>query len=400
MATIYGAEDKLGKRAVERWIRDPLFAQLFIHSRTQLQTPMTQKLNRSRAFTLVELLVVIAIIGILVGMMLPAVQQVREAARRSQCNNNLRQIGLAILNHESAFMKLTAGYMSYPTSDGTGPASAGIDPITWDAAPGWGWGKQILPYLEQGNLDAELLTSTPIWAIQNRAAIKTTLPIYLCPSSSGDIEPFMVVDSSENPLTTFGGVIELGRSHYAVNHGQEACWEAAAGSALQTLIFTNIYTSATTMVQVNGNTAKVADGPFFRNSKTTLSDILDGTSNTLFAGEHSSRLSDKSWAGVVPGARNHPRIFTPENGHEGAGSLVLFHVGPSGGELDITGFPIIHPVNFPTLHVGQMFAEHPGGGNTLYGDGSVQFMNQNIDLLVAAGLASMAEGEIVSSQTN
>lgn len=361
---------------------------------------MSHNILRRSAFTLVELLVVIAVIGILMAMLLPAVQQVREAARRTQCNNNLRQIGIALLNHESAFMKLPSAYMSYPTSDGSGPASAGIDPVTWDAAPGWGWGKQILSYLEQGNLDAELLNSTPIWATQNRQSIRQTLPIYLCPSSGGDTEPFTVVDASQNPLTTFGGPIELGRSHYVVNHGQEACWEAAAGSALETLIFTNIYTSATTTVQVNGNTAKVADGPFFRNSKTTLSDILDGTSNTLFAGEHSSQLSDKCWAGVVPGARNHPRIFTPENGHEGAGSLVLCHVGPSGGELDITGFPIIHPVNFPTLHVGQMFAEHPGGGNTLYGDGSVQFMNQNIDLLVAAGLASMAEGESVSSQSN
>jgi prepilin-type N-terminal cleavage/methylation domain-containing protein/prepilin-type processing-associated H-X9-DG protein len=359
---------------------------------------MTQKSKRRQAFTLVELLVVIAIIGILVGMLLPAVQQVREAARRTQCNNNLRQIGIAILNHESSFMRLPPGYMSYITSDGTGPASAGIDPVTWDAAPGWGWAKIILPYMEQANLDLELPTSTPIWDPANRQAIKTKLPIYLCPSSSGDTEAFAVVDAAQNPLTTFGGVIELGRSHYAVNHGQEACWEEEAGSALQALIFTNIYTSATAIVQVNGNTAKVADGPFFRNSKTTLSDILDGTSNTLFAGEHSSTLSDKSWAGVVPGARNHPRIFTPENGHEGAGSLVLWHMGPSGGELDITGFPIIHPVNFPTLHVGQMFAEHPGGGNTLYGDGSIQFMNQNIDLLVAAGLASMSEGEVVSSQ--
>jgi prepilin-type processing-associated H-X9-DG protein len=146
-------------------------------------------------------------------------------------------------------------------------------------------------------------------------------------------------------------------------------------------------------VQVNGDTGNVADGPFYRNSKTRLADITDGTSNTIFAGEHSSALADKTWVGVIPGAKNHPRLSTPENGYESAGSLVLCHIGPSGGELDITGFPIIHPVNFPTYHVGQMYAEHPGGGNVLYGDASVQFMSQNIDLLLAAELASMDEGE-------
>jgi prepilin-type N-terminal cleavage/methylation domain-containing protein len=357
---------------------------------------MSNPAKLREAFTLVELLVVIAIIGILIGMLLPAVQQVREAARRTTCKNNLRQIGIAIHNHESAFMRLPAGYLSYPTTDGSGPASAGIDPDTWDAGPGWGWGKIILPFMEQNNLDASLLNTSSIWAPENRLSIQTKLALYLCPSSSGETDAFVVVDDSLQPLTTFGGVMELGRSHYAVNHGQEACWEEAAGSGLQTLVFTNIYTSSTAFVQVNGDTGNVADGPFFRNSKTTFSKITDGTSTTLFAGEHSSTLSDKSWAGVVPGARNHPRFITPENGHEGAGSFVLFHVGPSGGELDITGFPIIHPVNFPTLHVGQMFAEHPGGGNTLYGDASVHFMSQNIDLLVAAALASMAEGEVVS----
>jgi prepilin-type N-terminal cleavage/methylation domain-containing protein/prepilin-type processing-associated H-X9-DG protein len=354
---------------------------------------MPQFRIRNSGFTLVELLVVIAIIGILIAMLLPAVQQVREAARRATCQNNLRQIGIALHNFESAFMRLPSGYVSFATSNGSAPASAFIDPQTWDAAPGWGWGRLVLPFMEQNSLADGLAESSPIWAPQNRELIKSKIPTFLCPSVSGETDSFVVVDASQNPLTSFGGIIELGRSHYVVNHGQEACWEEEAGSALQSLVFTSIYTGSTTTVQVNGDTGNVADGPFYRNSKTRFAEITDGTSNTIFAGEHSSALADKTWVGAIPGAKNHPRLSTPENGYESAGSLVLCHIGPSGGELDITGFPIIHPVNFPTYHVGQMYAEHPGGGNVLYGDASVQFMSQNIDLLLAAELASMDEGE-------
>lgn len=74
--------------------------------------------------------------------------------------------------------------------------------------------------------------------------------------------------------------------------------------------------------------------------------------------------------------------------------MVLYHMGPSGGELDITGFPIIHPVNFPTFHVGQMYSEHPGGGNVCMGDASVQFISENVDLITWAELSSIAEGEV------
>ncbi|MCA9072294.1 MAG: DUF1559 domain-containing protein, partial [Planctomycetaceae bacterium] len=120
----------------------------------------------------------------------------------------------------------------------------------------------------------------------------------------------------------------------------------------------------------------------------------DGLTNTIFLGEHSSKLSDKTWVGVVPGAFTHPKFFSPENGPDAAATLTLVHAGPSGGELDITGFPIIHPVNFPTFHVGQMYSEHPGGGNICLGDGSVRFISENINLITFAELSSIGEGEV------
>lgn len=354
------------------------------------------KVRRNRfGFTLVELLVVIAIIGILVSMLLPAVQQVRESARRISCANNLRQLGLAALNYESAFQHFPNGYTSTPTSDGMVPSGVAIDPLTWDAGPGWGWGAHLLPFVEAGNIADGLNFDLPIWETNHRESIQSQLPIFLCPSSSGDDKPFTVVDESRHSYSPDGATdLVLGRSHYVASHGQESAWGPEAGIAITGDVFTDIYTSATRTVSISGDVARVADGPYYRNSKTRISQVKDGTSNSIFLGEHSSRLSDKTWVGVVPDAIVHPRFSSPENGHDGAATMVLVHAGPSGGELDITGFPIIHPVNFPTYHVGQMYSEHPGGGNVSFGDGSVHFFRQDIDLFTFAELSSINEGEV------
>ena len=348
--------------------------------------------NHKSGFTLIELLVVIAIIGILVALLMPAVQAAREAARRTQCANNLKQIGLALHNYHDALKRLPAGYDSYPTRDGSGPGWADIDPYTWDAAPGWGWSSKILAFSEQNNLSDQIRFDRSIWDPLNVESIRQTLPQFLCPSSAGEKDPFVVLNENRQPLMRYGNEIVLGRSHYVANHGQESCW-GDCGSAATGIIFTNIYTGETTTVDIYGDAGAVADGPFFRNSRTRFSHVLDGLSQTIFIGEHGSRLSEKTWAGVVPGAFTHPRFTTPVNGPDAAATLTLVHAGPSGGELDITGFPIIHPINYPAYHVGQMFADHPVGGNILFGDGSVQFVSENIDLMVFAELSSMAEGE-------
>lgn len=358
------------------------------------------KTNRFRhtppvfGFTLVELLVVIAIISILMGLLLPAVQTAREAARRSSCGNQLRQLGLALLNYESSRQRLPSGYQSHETSNGTVPPGVYIDSQTWDAANGWGWTVPLLPYLEQTSLADQLDRNAPLWADNNRPWIQQSLPLLLCPSSSGPRDPFRVVDGNELPYSPTGSTeLRMGRSHYVASHGQESCW-GEAGAAQTATVFTDIYSGQTKTVIVNGDASKVADGPFFRNSKTRLAQVTDGLSNTIFLGEHSSELSDKSWAGVVPGAIIHPRFTTPENGPDAAATMVLVHAGPSGGELDIIGVPIIHPVNFPTYHVGQMYAQHPGGGNIAFGDGSVTFFSEDVSLLTFAELSSMNEGEV------
>ena len=350
--------------------------------------------NRREAFTLVELLVAIAIIGTLISLLLPAVQAAREAARGTQCTNNLRQLGMALHSFESAKKLLPAGYQSFPTRNGDAPDWAQIDPSTWDAGPGWGWASQLLPYIEEGNiLGATDSQRRPIWAAELREAVAREISLLLCPSSSGPEGPFTVLNEEGEPLLMNGTPIQLGRSHYVASHGQESCW-GECGASRTGIVFNDIYTSSTSEVAIHGDASNVADGPFFRNSRIEFRQVTDGLSKTIFLGEHSGRLSDKSWAGVVPGAFTHPRFTSPENGPDAAATLTLVHAGPSGGELDITGLPIIHPVNFPTYHVGQMYSEHPGGGYVCMGDGSVRLVSEGIDLILFAELSSINEGEI------
>ncbi|TWU00287.1 hypothetical protein Pla108_12360 [Botrimarina colliarenosi] len=342
--------------------------------------------SRRSAFTLVELLVVIAIIGLLVAMLLPAVQAAREAARRSQCVNNLRQLGLAVQNYESARRQLPPGYV-------IDEASPNRDAETGDGPPGWGWAAHLLPQLEETALADQIDLEAPLVDIRFSQTIQATVTSLLCPSVGGETDAFALGDDSGNPLLRDGEPIRVGRSHYVASHGQESCW-GACGGADEQLVFTDIYAGTTEMVTHHRDVSKIADGPFYRNSRTRLKDITDGITKTIFFGEHTARLSDKTWVGVVAGATTLPKFATPDNGDDAAATLVLVHAGPSGGERDLADQPIIHPVNFPTLHVGQMVADHPGGGNVALGDASVRFVTEDVNLLLWAESSSIAEGEV------
>ena len=146
----------------------------------------------SRGFTLVELLVVIAIIGILVALLLPAVQAARAASRRMSCSNNLKQLGLALQTYHGTFNQFPTGYLSDATRDGSGPAAAMIDPLTWDAAPGWGWQALLLPFIEQTGISDAIVFERPIWDAANAPLISVQVANFLCPAASGPTEPLVV----------------------------------------------------------------------------------------------------------------------------------------------------------------------------------------------------------------
>ena len=311
------------------------------------------------AFTLVELLVVIAIIGVLAGLLLPAVQAARESARRTQSQNNLKQMGLGLLNYESANRRLPSGYVSR-TKD---PQAF---PETLDAPPGWGWGASILPFIEQQSLANQIDWRLPCWDPANAVATKTRVPAFLNPAAT-NFDGAVSVRSGDGRL-----LAEFGRSHYVANAGQDEPW-----GYVPPLV----------------DWQPVASGPFYRNSKTRLAEITDGLSHTVFIGEHTT-ISDKTWVGVVPSSESCPRDPQrfPFTTCDAAATFVLCHAGPAANEPGI-----IHPPSFPTCHVCQMYAPWAaGGGFVLIGDGSVRFVATEVNLDAWAAMCSVRGGEVVN----
>lgn len=318
---------------------------------------------RRRGFTLVELLVVIAIIGVLVSLLLPAVQQARESARRMSCCNNLKQIGLALIQYHDALNRFPSAYVA-----NTRHATRNSE--TLDGPPGFGWGALALPYLEQAALHSRFDYNLPCWDVANSAPAEQKLKLFLCPSATGNLSgAFDVKEKGGRVLARFG------RSNYVANAGQEEPW----GLSVE-------------------DYEGVADGPLFRNSRTRIADVTDGLSQTVFIGEHSSVLSNKTWVGVVPGAAvcgNNSQKFPLTECDHGA-TLVNVHSGPASDEIDpVTGFAPIHPPNSPLCHVCQMYSEHPSGANVLLGDGSVRFISLFIHQPTWAALSSRGEGDVV-----
>ncbi|MFM8634372.1 MAG: DUF1559 domain-containing protein [Planctomycetia bacterium] len=316
---------------------------------------------RAEGFSLVELLVVIAIIGALIGLLLPAVQATRESARRASCSSKLRQLGIGLLAHESTHRTFPAGYVS---EAGRTP----VDPDTLDRPPGTGWGLLIAPFIEEGRVAIDYRSDLGIQDPANRGIVATSLPVFRCPSDSGPWDPFAVLDQSGAPHSSGA---TLGRSSYVGNAGHDEPWS-----------------------QTIASWEGVANGPLYRNSWLRTSQITDGTSKTVTIGEHLSRLSQKAWAGTIPGAWSHP---TPEfmaragTGADAAATLLLAHSGPSSSEPGV-----IHPPNDPAAHVCQMYSDHPGGCNVMMGDGSVRFVMSRISKEIWAAACSFNGGEPVS----
>ena len=313
--------------------------------------------RRRMGFTLIELLVVIAIIGILVALTLPAVQHAREAARRMQCQNNLKQIGLAIHNYHSTHHVLP-------------PGGIALNEVPWGS--GFGFHPFLLPYLGQRPLhdSIDFSSHSSDVTLPHRARV----PVFYCPSSGNE--------RSDLPIGVAGGPII--RDAYSVHYYGIM---GAKGIDENGKVYSHQYS---TMPDYEGGFAD--NGMLYRNSSIRFRDVHDGMSSTLMMGEI-------SWDIEGRGFRNHQGTWI---GHIATGPLnpagavfyscknIQFYINEHGWETPITS---------PDTPAGDyrndvsFGSEHLGGCHFLVADGAVRFLSENIDIFLYKSLASRNNAE-------
>jgi prepilin-type N-terminal cleavage/methylation domain-containing protein/prepilin-type processing-associated H-X9-DG protein len=291
-------------------------------------------------FTLIELLVAISIIGVLIALLLPAVQAAREAARRTQCVNGLKQLGLALHNYHGSTQVFPPGYVS--AFDGAGN----------DTGPGWGWAALLLAQMEQNPLLNAVNFNLPIEDASNLTSRMTVVASYLCPSDNAAPAWWAMVRTPSGVPTQ--RICQVAPSNYVGVFG-------------------------TSDPGIDG------DGIFFRDGNIGLRDITDGTAQTLAVGERAHQLGEATWVGSVTGAVLFP-VDNDGIGYPRAESgpgMILGHAGGRLGPGD------------PGGEVNQFYSRHPGGVNFLFADGHVGFLKTSMSYPTFRALATRAGGEVI-----
>ena len=315
-----------------------------------------------RAFTLVELLVVIAIIGILIALLLPAVQAAREAARRMQCSNNLKQSGLGILTFETAKKTLPVGW------DGELDMQGQVKQFNVFVS--------VLPFMEQGSVEQMINYDYRHLSDINRQATAQQIATYLCPSDDSAGRTWLHIPYNHG----------YSRSNYAACFGSSTMAKNTKGTIIAAVI-------------MNGSTGAdlTTDGAFQAIEARRLSELSDGTSHTVIASEVRSGHIDTYgppdqvdtrglWAWPNMGAAIYTHFNTPNSG---AGDFMY----PKECTDDI-GMPCESGSMSQDEHYAAARSRHPGGVNVVYADGHVEFVTDDVSLTLWRQLAAIADGDV------
>lgn len=301
--------------------------------------PSSRRFSGARhAFTLIELLVVIAIIGILIGLLLPAVQKVREAANRMSCTNNLKQVGLALHNYHDSYGLFPPPAISTPVNQG--------------------WGGFLLPFIEQGNL-ANIYNFKLHWYDNaNQPAVTRPVKILICPSA-----PPNRMDAGTANSTPPGN------------------WKAAISDYTPT---TRIAQGAITAGLVTPAPADI-NGPMVTNRPLSVADIRDGASNTIMMAEDAGR----------PQVWRVGRMTSPQAGNTAAGWADRNNlIAPTGAVPD--GSARVGPCPMNCTNNNELYSFHSGGVNAVFADGAVHFLRQSMSLTALSRLITRSGGETLT----
>jgi prepilin-type N-terminal cleavage/methylation domain-containing protein len=373
----------------------------------------SKHLSGRAGFTLVELLVVIAIIGVLVGLLLPAVQAAREAARRMSCSNNMRQIGMAIHNFESARKKLPPSSINL---SGTGAASAVVRTELREFMKEGTTGLQnghyanqcfltiILPFIEATNvLNAQTAgapggynTKLDWWSPQNRAAASSPIPTFLCPSSPGD---------------KFLDTARLGSSDRTRFAGSTGDWKPAVTDYMAVNRANWNGSGAVWDAIMQGNPPYPGDsgvrGGMATNEFTRMAAILDGLSNTITVSEAGGRPARYSanrrleeYAGGTGAYMNGPWAH---QGNDIAVDGSWFNnsaVPPQFANItSTTAAAAANKCSVNCTNQGEIYSFHSSGSHAVMGDASVQYLSGSIDLRALMLLCARADGNTINPES-
>jgi prepilin-type N-terminal cleavage/methylation domain-containing protein len=301
-------------------------------------------------FTLVELLVVVAVIGVLISILLPAVQSAREAARRMTCQNNLHQIGVALHNYHSAFRQLPSGWIA----DGRDHDD-----------PGWGWAAAILPQLDQLAIYEKIDFHYPTQHPRNELVRQAIVPAFICPSDT--LEPLFWIGEGEDTHDD--------DHHDDDDHEDDHDHDHLHGENVDDRPHFVYEVSKSNYVGVYGtkdihDDLYDGDGLFYGNSRHRFRDILDGLSQTLMIGERNGRLGGSVWHGVIHDA------------HEAPARII--------GAAD-------HAPNDSIGHFEDFASYHSDGAHFILSDGAVRMINKSIDMEVYHALTTRANKEVIEA---